>query len=269
MGFRSVLVNFLRLFMVSPITKPYPPGLSQFSFLFPKDPGFLQGVVDFNSAVLEPGTFPQFVKSVIISASFHKRHKRKKHEFILVKIRQPGYEDYPAVICLERVSNEDSSSIDIASPSLDEEFASDRIIRGGERGDDYFTGPHISLTKPSEKLADLTFSDPSFSVVDLAVLLKVVHEHKPNYNLYSSQCYWFAAVIWVCLQRLGRAEERMTPQSKLRMGKYLPWWTQRPEGVDEICEKYAEERAAALAQAEEEVREIERGRQEVSLDIFC
>ena len=78
-------------------------------------------------------------------------------------------------------------------------------------------GTYLSRTYgPYDKLCILTYppspqSEPSAipSAVQLSALLLVVTNHRPDYNLYEYNCYWYAGVIFEACKELfpGHQEE--------------------------------------------------------------
>jgi hypothetical protein len=52
--------------------------------------------------------------------------------------------------------------------------------------------------------------------MQLATLFEAAHLAKPKYNLKESQCYWYAGVIWKCVDELfpGRSVAQTTQGKK-------------------------------------------------------
>ena len=50
-------------------------------------------------------------------------------------------------------------------------------------------------------IVDLTCQDSKMIVLDLAIVAKVVHEHSADYQILTSQCFWYSAVIASVLRK--------------------------------------------------------------------
>ena len=63
-------------------------------------------------------------------------------------------------------------------------------------------GPHISKQSSPNKLAELTFKPNKLPLLNLAILLTVVSQHAPNYDIWDYQCYWYADMIYQSVKAL-------------------------------------------------------------------
>jgi len=83
----------------------------------------------------------------------------------------------------------------LSSSSMPNVPARDRVHMCNIKTDLAWFSPYIVL-------ATLSFLPHSFPLVDLAILLKAVHRHAPDYTLKQHQCYWFAHAVFFTAKNL-------------------------------------------------------------------
>jgi hypothetical protein len=93
-----------------------------------------------------------------------------------------------------------SSTHSTSSLSKDNVPASDRVRVCNIEQD-------LANFTPYDKLSTLTFSNSSFPLIDLTILLDVVHKHAPEYDLIQNQCYWFAHAIFFSAKNIFQGAE--------------------------------------------------------------
>jgi hypothetical protein len=92
--------------------------------------------------------------------------------------------------------------------------------------------------KPFKLLRSMRFQDQTGPTVSqFAVLLYVVNAHAPNYELYESQCYWFAGVTYDSLKDLFDSEASTAP-SNLQRSSYLGLPIPQAESSSAIKREY-------------------------------
>jgi hypothetical protein len=182
------------------------------------------------------------VEGCLLSAVLHyKCEKDKQHEFLVVFIRHPS--DAITVLCTDR----SPKPVERSSPSSGEKLdgvsllssarlpANDRVMVSRD-------GTEKTITerfKPFKLLRSLRFQDQAGPTVSqFAVLLDVVNAHAPEYELYKSQCYWFAGVTYDTLKDLFDSQEDSTTLSKLQRSSYLGLPITQAESSSAIKREY-------------------------------
>ncbi|KAF8582588.1 hypothetical protein K439DRAFT_140008 [Ramaria rubella] len=143
-----------------------------------------------------------------------------------------------------------------SSSSLSSSFIPDRlsedVLTFSGNGDDLFIDPGAILCR------QLKIREPTFSIAQLVVLVRVVHDHHRAYRLLQYQCYWFSRVIYDVIKLYSETvNNRERPPGtfggiRVRMGKQ--------NTLDIVSKKYD----AAWAIVKNEIQQ-KRRRQQVRL----
>ncbi|KAG1896787.1 uncharacterized protein F5891DRAFT_1245792 [Suillus fuscotomentosus] len=189
--------------------------------------------------------------------TFCKARKRKQHEFIVLYFRHWNVlVPATAVMVVDRAAKTSSKkngysapiahSSGIISPAALQTLAFDSVSQVITPIKDTQAEIRKCLRERYGKYKELcnhTFSDNSArpSATQISVLLSVISQHAPNYNLYRFQCYWFAMTIWEATKQLYPDSEDTEAPWK---GKHSRWHgikMDSADSVDAVCEKYAME----------------------------
>ncbi|KAF8586814.1 hypothetical protein K439DRAFT_1614786 [Ramaria rubella] len=121
----------------------------------------------------------------------------------------------------------------------------------------------------------LTLSEgSSISVTQLLLLAKVVNEYHRSYELLQYQCFWYASMIYMTIEKLDPSSEEVTKKLEQRkgehpLGTFLSCEVRQgtPQALTDILrlynEAWEEEEALSSARRAEEKEELrEEGRQE-------
>ncbi|KAG2093731.1 uncharacterized protein F5147DRAFT_720590, partial [Suillus discolor] len=140
-----------------------------------------------------------------------KCNHNKQHEFLLLHFHHWDYsESAVAAVVIERIPKQDprnnSSSrlihtSNLISPSASETAAEDIVhtSRQGSSFPQYLADTYAPFTK----LCTLDFSPLACpSAAQVSILLSVVNQHAPYYDLYENQCYWSSFTVWETLKQL-------------------------------------------------------------------
>ncbi|KDQ59786.1 hypothetical protein JAAARDRAFT_56748 [Jaapia argillacea MUCL 33604] len=127
----------------------------------------------------------------------------KTHEYLRFTLRNPR-DPRPLYLFAERMADKKSTTSSIAHkstiavPSCATTSADDQIL---------ITFDERHRQRDPMNVMD-HFSPPP-TVLQLSLLLKATSESQPNYNVYASQCFWFAAAVWGALKGEFGGEEKM------------------------------------------------------------
>ncbi|CAE6462170.1 unnamed protein product [Rhizoctonia solani] len=97
---------------------------------------------------------------------------------------------------------------------------------------------------PYKSINELTFTDDSFTLEKLLNLAATLSNHEPGYDLFKTQCYWYALMLWELVQRVsGKAA---SPFTTVRPGsnRHVPWLLAQTQGserqreLDELVVEY-------------------------------
>jgi hypothetical protein len=124
-----------------------------------------------------------------------KSTKLIQHEFILAYLSNSDSENMRIVF--ERVGGEVASDADESSSSLDSPSKSSTSCQDRSAVDIVFLFNGRGLPKDTEVVGTLTFTDPQDrpSLLDLAILAKLVHDAQPSYLLFSDNCYNYSGTM--------------------------------------------------------------------------
>lgn len=212
--------------------------------------------------------------------TFCKARRRKQHEFIVLYFRH-WLLAATAVLVVDRAVKPSSKrngyftpithSLGVTSPSALQTPAADSVFRlitlnkdtGNSGIEKYLRERHGSY----KELCNLTFSAMSVrpSATQISVLLAVISQHAPNYNVYQFQCYWFARTIW-------EATKQLCPDSEYTeapwTGKRSRWYgikVDTANSVDAVRKKYANEWKGLEEEAKQKKQAEDTRMREVSL----
>ena len=127
-----------------------------------------------------------------------KGRKRFLHEFLLIKIVH-GSSGQALCVLTERSPQKGATAT-----SRDDRRCSNQMIAHSVSGRvaakdavQVVGDDHISqLVSSCDKLAELTFDPGKLRPLNLAILLTVVSNYAPDYDILDYQCYWYAATIY-------------------------------------------------------------------------
>ena len=177
---------------------------------------------------------------LLLEVQHCKCEKEKQHEFLIVKIRHPT--NHTAVLCTDRSPKPMERRSDISGEKLDGvSLISSAQVPANDRVMLSRNGEDVKLTKifqPFQRLQSMSFPGSTGpTVTQFAVLVSVVSAHTPNYDLYESQCYWFAGVTWDALRDLfgGHVQAAST---NLRRSSYLGLTIPRAHSSSFIADEY-------------------------------
>ena len=172
-------------------------------------------------------------KGYIHKISYFKDRKPSFHEFILVEIMHPCSVQSSLAIT-ERTPKESDhyTSKQALSPSISGRVPAHDTVR-------LPAGPHISKRSSPNKLAELTFEPDKLPLLKLAILLTVVSQYAPNYDVWDYQCYWYADTIYQSIKTLFEpANEHIEPALSKHRRKYLLGLPLPKGSVGPILEEY-------------------------------
>ncbi|EUC57161.1 hypothetical protein RSOL_209260 [Rhizoctonia solani AG-3 Rhs1AP] len=103
----------------------------------------------------------------------------------------------------------------------------------------------LTLT-PYTCIAELKFSDTSFTLEKLLNLAATLSNHEPHYDLFKTQCYWYALMLWGLVQRVTGTAATTDPFTTMRAGPnhLVPWLlaqnhsAERQNELDELVAEY-------------------------------
>ncbi|KAF8575854.1 hypothetical protein K439DRAFT_1623257, partial [Ramaria rubella] len=108
-----------------------------------------------------------------------------------------------------------------SSLSFSFSFSSDRpsedVLTFSGNGDDLFIRQRLPDADIYRKLE---IGEQTFSLAQLVVLVRVVHDHHRGYRLLEYQCYWFARVIYDAIQARGRECIESVYNGPRQLGKF-------------------------------------------------
>jgi hypothetical protein len=90
-----------------------------------------------------------------------------------------------------------------------------------------------------KELCTLTFKSACPSATHISVLLFVITQSAPNYDLRNAQCFWFAKTLWETIKQLF--PDHIEADWKDGRSHYRGVEVETPDSVLGVCEKYADE----------------------------
>ncbi|KAG2123309.1 hypothetical protein BD769DRAFT_915502 [Suillus cothurnatus] len=199
--------------------------------------------------------------------SFCKATKSKQHEFIVLHFRHCD----PSVTATARLivdrapntSQRNNSyfkhSSSIASSSALHTSALDSILITSNTV--HLETRLCKIYGSYKELCTLTFPATSKSAcpsaTQISVLLSVISQHAPDYQLCKFQCYWFANTIWETIKRLFPGYIEAT--WKRGRSHYLGVEVDTADSVDVVCNTFADEWIRFENEAEQK-RQAERAK---------
>jgi len=201
--------------------------------------------------------------------SFCKATKSKRHEFIVLHFRHwdPSV-TATARLIVDRAPNTSQRnnsyfkhSSSIASSSALHTSALDSILITSNTV--HLETRLCKIYGSYKELCTLTFPATSKSAcpsaTQISVLLSVISQHAPDYQLCKFQCYWFASTIWETIKRLFPGYIEAT-WKRGRSHCYC-FGVNKADSVDDVCNTFADE----WIRFENEARQAERAKaQQVS-----
>jgi hypothetical protein len=155
--------------------------------------------------------------------AFYKVTNKKEHEFILFYFHhwEPS-EPATAVLVVDRTVDPNTTARAVQDSQLSQPGLAARAARSSgiispsaspiSAYDAVVTIPNESSITPFLKhryhsyhqLLTLDFSAASLhpSATEISILLSVISRHAPKYDLYQTQCFWYASTIWEATTRL-------------------------------------------------------------------
>lgn len=153
----------------------------------------------------------------------------KKHEFLAVHIYH-CHSDRTAILIVDRTPDctSEVDKLEGQSPSSGHGAhgfrksssrapAHDQVMVHGTQ-DSKSAG--MRIFQPYKLLATLSFQSPP-SLLEFAVLLIVVHQHAPYYDVLQHQCYWYCDTIWRALEDSKYGPRVVQTDSYDTRGKYV------------------------------------------------
>jgi hypothetical protein len=200
------------------VTQPAP----RIPALFPTAISILH-VADWSADICaSPDAFLYYVESI----DFKKAIRPNHHEYILIRIRHPGFA-LGAVLIVDRCP---TSIWRLPSPSI----APD-IVTISPGGDEH----KIAVHGPCETLSTLTFPIIHPSVLDLCALLAVLNPHDPFYAVGDYKCYWYAGVLFDIMKLEFQATETFNPLATLTRAHYKGYFATREHTTQALRNKFA------------------------------
>ncbi|KAF8590147.1 hypothetical protein K439DRAFT_1628053 [Ramaria rubella] len=143
-----------------------------------------------------------------------------------------------------------SSSFIPDSPSQD-------VLTFSGTGDDLFITPGAILCR------QLKITDATFTIAQLVVLVRVVHDHHRAYRLLQYQCYWFSKVIYDVIKLKCGGDETANGHER-QLGKFggIRVRMGKKDTFEIVSKKYD----AAWAIVKNEVRQKRRRQQKAAED---
>jgi hypothetical protein len=181
--------------------------------------------------------------------SFCKATKNKQHEFIVLHFRHWD----PSVTATARLivdrgpntSQKNNSyfkhSSSIASSSALHTSALDSILITSNTV--HLETRLCKIYGSYKELCTLTFPATSKSAcpsaTQISVLLSVISQHAPDYQLCKFQCYWFASTIWETIKRLF--PDYIEATWKRGRSHCYCFGVNKADSVDDVCNTFPDE----------------------------
>lgn len=200
----------------------------------------------------------------VSSATYCKKKKGAQHEFIVFLVKDNTYNrDTPPNNVDDLTENDiralqgnnaptDDSILNSTSPSSEVPSARGNVLSSGE-GSALSNGrlPALDMCRVSafggfngmsyrlgldacSSLAELTFNDDSFTLEQLLIIAATLSTHKPHYDLFKTQCYWYALMLWDLMQRVSGTTAPPFANGSVRPGsnRLAPWLVRQPQGSE-------------------------------------
>jgi hypothetical protein len=209
---------------------------------------------------------------VVTEIRWCKERSGKEHEYLAVQLqRRGGFRVFFAVV--ERGPSASANVFQASSTSLPSSIskqvsASDRISCLNQEDCDRRVNRDILL-------ATYTFPGPGLPLLEFSRLVKIVSEYSENYQLNSTMCYWFSAMVMEISRRqfFPRDQNNRPVPAGLPKGagyykKILstssPQWT---KDFDIIEQKYKDDKSADPVPISRQQQEAERKVQEARAEV--
>jgi hypothetical protein len=133
-------------------------------------------------------------------------------------------------------SSEGSLLSDTRRPALD-------TCRVSGSGDFEGMARRSGLT-PNQCIAELTFHDNSFTLEMLLTLAHTLSTHKPHYDIFKTQCYWYSFMLWELMQRVTGTTATTSGDRTPGSHTLVPWLqliqqgSERQRELDKLFTEY-------------------------------
>jgi hypothetical protein len=212
------IARFLAHFMASPQSN-----LPDLPFLFPRGPLIIP-ILTWAHSIRQ---YDPSEVCVIEKVIHYKCNTDKEHEFLLIHA-QHNRSGVSVVLAADRAPepvSEASSTVPSSGAKLDglailssgEVPACDRIIVSYDGTENTVL---MAFKTRATALRSLHYRSPDSAptLSQFAAILEVVSEHAPQYDLYETQCFWFAGAAWDTLKALFPTSEQ---QHSRKASSYL------------------------------------------------
>lgn len=194
---------------------------------------------------------------ILITDAWHcKNNSGKRHEFVLLHVKDANKPDVVNYMVLERATKSRNIAKHFGAASGSDLIRADDIFRvSSSRDCEIFLK---ALKYDNHKvIREVTFSeDQPYRLYELIGLAIAVCEVKRFYNVVDAQCYWFAGSIWECMQNM-LPHANWSDKSK-RAEKYLDKVVSRRAEATKIVEmaESAREEIRKIMEELEQIREV-------------
>ena len=137
----------------------------------------------------------------VVTIRRFKEKKHPQHEYLVAEVHDPDRSRY-RYLRIERYVGADfpRAQDDTILYSIPTASSQSSLILGKSSALDYVDA--ISAWPTGDDCIDhLTCKDSQMILLDLAIVAKVVHDHSADYQILTSQCYWYSAVIVSVLRK--------------------------------------------------------------------
>lgn len=165
-----------------------------------------------------------FVKS----ATYCKQNEGSQHEFILLAVADRQAPQFENFLVLDRTSDvptrKSSQHVKgILSPSYSAKPAKDRLMVSYDANCQNLL-EYCNLT-PCTRLEELDFSKSQLRLCELVTIAYVASRQHIEYHVLTAQCFWFAGLVWDCINQL-HPETRPVVLDRSRRGAFRSWFRQ-------------------------------------------
>lgn len=218
--------------------------ISHLKFLFPN-----------HSQSLEADSWATTIKTIdhdkdvcyVSRIEYYKCIKGKEHEFLVASINHTP-SGHTATVLMDRSPecvSTNGNQVEHASRKASSKVpAHDQIRVQGTKAVNDVTHDF----KPIILLATLTFTRPP-SLLEFGLLLDVVHNHAPQYDVVYHQCYWYCDTTFRTLQNMKYEPNKVETKHWSKRGKYGPVWVGQ-DSLEAIEQEHAQAIDEALKEAQ-------------------
>jgi hypothetical protein len=212
-----------------------PANDSQYPYLYTPDQ-LLAQLIDAEGKDLAAGICVTF-------AAYCKQTSSARHEFILVLVKEAVVDSVSNWILIDR--NAESQSAGLFSSSS--KVRAMDLLRVSYYGDSHTLLRGSSLNSSYCVHETMAFDMESpFPLSTLLYLVDTASSKRTEYELFNSQCYWFASAIWDCMQTMfPEASHLLVKEGRGRLRVYKQK-ANEPELAD--IERIVREKVSNLVQ---------------------